>query len=480
MERARFVVEPDRAGSSLKPVHGGRPKAATPWEVPLSIRPRHIPALTAAGAVILLAACSPVTTSDDDTTDAGDSTSTTVTFRLWDDVAAPAYQESFDAFMAANPDIRVEVEVVPWAQYWERLPLDLSSGEMADIFWTNTSNFGVYADNGDLLNITEEIGDDHEEWTESVTSLYERDGSVWGVPQLWDSIALYYTEDLTTAAGVDLSGLTWAPGGGEGDTLLPAARALTTDAAGLHPGDEGFDPNSRETYGYNSQADLQAIYLDYLAQNGARFQDDDDNFAFASPEGEEAFQYLVDLVNTHHVAPSAADTNPNGDITRDLFLQGKLGLFQSGPYNLKTIADNAEFTWGIAPIVAGPEGSHTVVHGVAALGNAHTENKEATVEVLRWLGSADGQHAIAAHGVSFPAVVSEQQTFVDYWAEQGVDVQQFVDAAEGDTTPAPVGPNVNAGSNEIVPVFQNMFLGQIPVGEALQQAQEAGNAAMAG
>lgn len=442
---------------------------------------RSVAAAAIAAAALVLAACSPGSgdagsaATSEETEATG---TTTVTFRLWDDVAAPAYEESFDAFMAQNPDITVQVEVVPWGDYWERLPLDLQSGDMADIFWTNTSNFGRYADNGNLINIDEVIGEDHDEWTESVVSLYERDGALWGVPQLWDSIALYYNADLVDAAAVDPTDLTWVPGGGEGDTLLPAARALTADSAGLHPEEEGFNPDDRVTFGFNAQADLQAIYLDFLGSAGAEFQDDDGQFAFASPEGEAAFQYLVDMVNTWHVAPSAADTNTNGDITRDLFLQGRLGLFQSGPYNLKTIAENAEFTWGLAPMVAGPEGRVSVMHGVAAVGNADTENMDATVTVLKWLGSADGQAALAGRGIAFPGAVAAQDAFVNYWAERGVDVQVFIDAANGQTIAAPVGPLVGAGANQITPILQEMFLGNIPVAEALEQAQAAGNEAM--
>lgn len=443
----------------------------------------RVRAIAVVALTVALAACSPSSdSSSSEPSEAltADTGATTVTFRLWDEVAAPAYEESFDAFMAQHPDIKVQVEVVPWADYWERLPLDLQSGDMADVFWTNTSNFGRYADNGNLIDIGAALGSDHDEWTESVVALYERDGTLWGVPQLWDSIALYYNKDLVDAAGVDPTTLTWAPGGdpAAGDTLLAAAQALTTDSSGLRPTDEGFNKDSRATFGFNAQADLQAIYLDWLGSAGAIFQDEEGAFAFASPEGVAAFQYLVDMVNTWYVAPSAADTNTNGDITRDLFLQGKLALFQSGPYNLKTIADNATFEWGLAPMVAGPEGRVSVVHGVAAVGNADTENMSATVDVLKWLGSVEGQSALASRGIAFPGVVDAQQAFVDYWNERGVDVQVFIDAANGSTIPAPVGPNVNAGANEITPILQEMFLGTLPVAEALEQAQEAGNAAM--
>lgn len=446
--------------------------------------------LAAVGALTLaLGACSPSTdngnnsnsggTASSSSGDNGSGEQTTVTFRLWDDVAAPAYEDSFAKFEEQNPDINVEVEVVPWATYWEQLPLDISSGDAADIYWLNAAYFAQYADNGNLMDITAELGEDHDEWQQSVVDLYTRDGKLWGVPQIWDSIALYYNQDLVEEAGVDPANLTWAPGGGEDDTLLPALQKLTKDADGNTADSADFDANNVETYGYNAQADLQAIYLDYLAQNGGQFQDDEDNFAFASPEGVEAFQYVVDLIHEHNVAPPATETNTNGDITRDMFVRGDLALYQSGPYNLKTIAENTDINWGIAPIVGGPEGDHSVVHGVVAVGNAATQNKEATVRVLEWLGSAEGQTPLAEQGVSFPAAVDAQPAFVNYWSEQGVDVSPFIDAASGDIADQLTGTNALAGNQAIQPAILDTFLGSVSVEEGLKAAQDAGNEAMA-
>lgn len=439
-------------------------------------RRRLLSAVAVAGAAtIALAACSPGNTGSEDDETSGDGEATTVTFRLWDEAAAAAYEESFEAFTAEHPEITVEIETVPWANYWERLPQDISSNTMADIFWTNTANFGIYADNGNLINISEEIGDDHDEWTQSITDLYTRDGSVWGVPQLSDSIALFYNKTLVEAAGVDPTTLRWDPSG-TNDTFLPAAQQLTVDTAGVTAAEAGFNPESVAQWGFNAQNDLQAIYIDFLAANGGAYQTGDE-FSFNSPEGVEAFQYLVDLINTHHVSPSAADTNQNGDLARDLFVQGKMAFFQSGQYSLPAMAD-ADFEWGLAPMLEGPEGRVSVVHGVAAVGNAATEHSEATLEVLRWLGSDAGQVPLGANGALFPATVGGQQAFTDFWTEQGVDTQVFVDAAAGQTTPAPLGPRVNAGMNAYGPIFQEMFAGRIPVADALQQAQDAGNEAM--
>lgn len=442
-------------------------------------------ALVGVSALTLaLAACSPGAEDEPTTSGGGETTATdsgettTVTFRLWDEAAVPAYEESFEAFEAENPDINVEIQLVPWGQYWDQLPLDISSGDMADIYWVNTSNYALYADNGNLINITEELSTDHDEWQQSVVDLYTRDGSLWGVPQLWDSIALFYNVDLLDEAGIDPTTLKWVPGAGEGDTFLPALQKVTKDSAGNTADSADFNGDDVATYGFNSQVDLQAIYIDWLGQNGAEFQDENDQFAFASPEGIEAFQYLVDLINEYNVSLPAAETNTNGDLSRDLFVRGELAMYQSGPYNLRNIADNTDINWALAPMIEGPEGRVGVVHGVAAVGNADTENKEATIRVLEWMGSAEGQTPIAANGVSFPGVVDAQDAFVDYWAQQGVDVSVFIEAASGETIASPRGTQVNAGANALTPHLLDTFLGSVSVEDGVKAAQDAGNAAM--
>lgn len=439
---------------------------------------RRLVPIVAAGVVLAAAACSPGSGGGGGNTGGDGGDVTTVTFRLWDENAAASYEASFAAFTEQHPEIEVEIESVPWANYWDQLPLDIQAGEMADIFWTNTSNFGIYADNGNLLNISEVLGEDHDEWSAGSADLYTREGSLWGVPQLTDSIALFYNKTLLDAAGVDPNELAWSPNTDE-DTLLPALQQLTVDSAGVTAAEDGFNSDSVDVYGFNAQNDLQAIYIDFLAQNGAQFQDGDE-YAFNSPEGVAAFQYLVDLINTHHVAPPAADTNANGDLSREYFVQGKLALFQSGQYSLPAMADIGEdFEWGIAPMVAGPEGRIGVVHSVAALGNAATEHPDEVAEVLAWIGSAEGQGYLAQDGSAFPAAVDAQQAFADYWDGQGVDTTAFVEQAGGQTTPAPLGPNSNAGLNAIGAYFGDMFLGDIPVEQALQEAQDAGNEAIA-
>ena len=442
----------------------------------------------AAGLLGTAAACSPSGGGDSGSgeggggSDAGGSSGGdkgTLTFRLWDENAVAAYEESFAAFTEQS-GWNVSIDVVPWADYWTRLPLDVASGDAADVYWMNSANYVLYKDSGDLLDINEVVPDGASQWEKAVVDLYSRDGGLWGVPQIWDSIAVFYNKALVEEAGVDPSALAFDPAA-DTDSLRDAGRKLTVDGEGRHPGEDGFDVDSRAQFGFNSQADRQAIIGPMLASNGAQWQDEDE-YTFASPEGIEAFQYMADLINVENIAPSAADTNENGDFTRDLFTQGKLALFQSGPYNLLPVSDGVadSFEWALAAPVAGPDGAKSLVHGVVAVGNAKADDEQQAgiAELLTWLGSKDGQLPLAEQGVSFPGHVDAQDAYIEFWKGKGVDVSVFVEAAKNPAE-ADTGARANAGLTAAMPIFQEVFIGRLSAADGIPQAQEEGNAAMA-
>ena len=314
---------------------------------------------------------------------------TVVTVRLWDEQVAAAYRDSFDEFTRLHPDIDVRVNVVPYATYFDTLRTDAAGGSADDIFWLSNAYFAGYADSGRLMDVAKALGANAASgWEPSVVDQFTRDGVLWGVPQLTDAgIAVYFNADLLDSAGVDIRQLLtmrWSPG--DVDTLRPLLARLTVDANGRRADEPGFDAGRIRQWGYNAANDLQGVYLNYIGSAGGMFSDGD-RFAFDNPGSVAAFDYLVRLINDDHVAPPASDTNGNGDFSRNQFLQGRMALFQSGTYNLATIAEQSRFRWGVVPMPVGPVGRVSVTNGIAAAGNSATRHPDAVRQVL----DLDGQ-----------------------------------------------------------------------------------------
>ncbi len=398
---------------------------------------------------------------------------TVVTVRLWDDQVAAAYRQSFAEFSRARPDIEVRTSLVSYASYFDTLRTDVAGGGADDIFWINNSHFAEYADNGRLMAITPSA-----DWEPSVIGQFTRGGVLWGVPQLTDAgIALYYNADLLDAAGVTpetLAEARWDPDPAK-DTLRQLLSRLTFDADGKSAATAGFDARRVRQWGYNAANDLQGINLNYIGSAGGVFSDGD-RFAFDNPQAAAALSYVVDLINTDHVAPPASDTNDNGDFSRNQFLSGRMAVFQSGTYNLAQVAGQARFRWGVTMLPAGPAGRVSVTNGIVAAGNPATRHPEAVRAVLDWLGGA-GNAYLGRSGAAIPAVLSAQRVYFDYWRAKGLDVAPFFAVLDGPRITAPGGVGFAAGFQAIKPFFDEMFLGRRPVTETLAAAQVAANTA---
>lgn len=431
----------------------------------------------AAAAALALGGCSAMGAPDQDS-------ETELTFRLWDPTVASAYRDSFAAFHKENPDITVKVNVVPWAQYWDQLRTDVAGHTADDVFWVNDSSYSAYADSGSILNITDTLGAGASRgWEPSVVNQYTRDGSLWGVPQLYDAgIAVYYNRDLLDAAKVkpeELNTLKWSPTEAKEDTYLPMAKKLTLDKAGVAAGAAGFD-GSPVQFGTGLTSDGQAILLPFIGSNGGVFQSDE-KFAFTDPASAEAIGYVVNAITKEKVAP--AITPGNTDTALQGFLEGKVAMYQSGVYNLKNVADGASFKWGIATLPEGPKGRVSVTNGIIAAGNASVsaEKKPAVKKLLEWVGSEEGAAFLGSSGAAIPGVVSAQSTFTDYWTDQGVDVEPFFSViGNNDTIPAFSGPRFSYGVAAYQPIFDEIFSGKLELKDGLKKAQDAGNAAIAG
>src|SRR5699024_6127740 len=151
--RIGSVTTPSRlAGSLAKTTTGGS-----------MVRGARAGIVAVVAATAALAACGEP--AGDDSADDPQAGMSSVRFRLWDEAAATAYQESFDAFNAMHRDIHVEVEVVAPASYAARATADFASGAMADVFWVSSDAIQDWLDLTDLVAPSSVVDQDEVEWS---------------------------------------------------------------------------------------------------------------------------------------------------------------------------------------------------------------------------------------------------------------------------------------------------------------------------
>lgn len=397
----------------------------------------------------------------------------TLRMRVWDEAAARAYESSLDAFAAAS-GITVEVEVISWEDYWEKLPLDMAAGTLPDVLWMNTAYLAQAHASEALLEIGELAGQDSAQWEPMATDLYRFEDGLWGVPQLWDQSLLIAHDELVEEAGVDPSDLSFDPEA-DTDALREAARALTVDAEGRHPGDDDFDAGTREVFGFSAHLDRTAVLGPFLAGLGGTWQDEEGGFTFASEQGVAAVQYLADLAGAD-LAPDGAETAQEPSKCLSLFLEGKLGLLQTGTYDLGSLASGIDgsFPWSIHPVVAGPQGPRPLVHAISAVGvsSDDEERDEAVAELLTWLGGAEGQRPLAESRLGIPAHRELRGTWQEAWNAEGVDVTPLENAPEDVALPES-GVRSSEGTGAALEIIAEVFEGETDAADALPRAEQA-------
>ena len=325
----------------------------------------------------------------------------TLTWGMWGSPEEiETHQKVADAYMAANPEVTVELWAQPWGDYFTKLQTLWAAGDaenIPDVLFL----FPVpsYAADGVLENLDPYIAEsgmdlgDYWPGTLDTTSL---DGSVYGFARDIGMEVLYYNKDHFDAAGLDYPDETWT-----WDDLRAAAEALTVKTAA----------GRVERYGLGMEGGKYGQFL--ISNGGGLF---DDTFSptecwYDKPESIAGFEFIAGMMNDE-IAMRDANLNQAG---------GDSAVFQSEQVSM--IVQNASrvpgfnaagMNYDVAPVPTAPGGARaTGAAGAAWTMSALSDNKEAAWDYLQFLQSVDGGLSIyPASGEAFPPLRSVAESEV--------------------------------------------------------------------
>ena len=156
----------------------------------------------------------------------------TLSYGVWDQNQVPALKQVVADFEKANKNIKVKIQVTPYDQYFTKLQAAATGGAAPDVFWMNGPNFQLYASNGVLAPISDQIkkdGLDTSVYPKSLVDLYSLDGKEYGLPKDFDTIGLWYNKKLFDDAGVKYPDASWT-----WTDLQNAAAKLTDKGKGIY------------------------------------------------------------------------------------------------------------------------------------------------------------------------------------------------------------------------------------------------------
>lgn len=439
-------------------------------------------------ACVLLSGCSE-SRDTDSTSSPSDTPSTTaavskdkpVTLRymIWNSNYTATYQKMFVEFNKENPNIKVDLQVVPWGNYWDKLMTEIAGGTAPDIFWGYMPRFPSFIDKSAVLDITDYIKKDEidlSKYDPATVQAYTVNGKNYSIPQYFGAMGIIYNQELLKKAGIEHypSDLKWNPQ--DGGTFIEFLQKLTLDNKGKHPNETGFDPKNIVQYGFNfidkDQVDPGQL-IGLVASNGGTMMKD--NKLALDDRLKETYQFVYDLTFKYHVAPTYADIHTGGSESK--FLSGQIAVWMNGQWVMKPLKDKANFNWGIGPLPSGPAGSYTLISGQGDVIYSKTKNPDASWKLVKFMASHPAQDILAESGIVFPGYNDSIPKFVDYYKNLSVNAQPFVEGYNRQTVVSPGAKNYNDWYQIFVKYTSIMMSGEMDPITTLDKLKQEGDIA---
>ncbi len=281
--------------------------------------------LCAAMAATMMSGCGSTGKTEGDTTSKGDAKTedsgdqVTISYACWDSNQAKLIQTLADEFEEENPNIKIDIQVNGWSDYWTALEAAGTGGSLPDTFWMHSNNIYYYGSNDQLLDLTDYIKNsdlvDLSNYPQGLDDIYNIDGKQYAIPKDYDTIALWYNKTLFDEAGISYPDETWT-----WDDLKEAAKKLTKDDG--------------SQYGFCAGLHNQEGYYNFVYQNGGEIITDDKKSGYdeeATIAGiEEYFSYVKEGLSPEIYDDQArAEAIENGLCAMGLFGSWNLSGFAS-------------------------------------------------------------------------------------------------------------------------------------------------------
>ena len=212
------------------------------------------------------------------------------------------YLKLADEFNKSHPDIQVNIDMIPWANYTDKVTTNLAAGMVPDASSFKYTWLPAYIDQKILYPLDDlyskwQYKDDMQSYLIDLYQNASPDKKLYFMPFSISVMYVYYRKDLFEAAGITKTPETW-------DDFLVAAQKLTKDTDGDGKVDQ-YGVTLRPT------ANGHEAWYSFLFGNmkDPSFYDENGKLSFTSPEVIEGNQFFIDLFKKYKVVPPTAPSD---------------------------------------------------------------------------------------------------------------------------------------------------------------------------
>lgn len=357
----------------------------------------------------------------------------------------PYFQEVANAFQAQNPDIKINIEVVPWDTLLQRLTTDVAGGAAPDISIIGTRWLLDFASQGIAEPMDSYLTPEFKStFIDTFMAPSVIDGQIMGLPVAASARAMMVNMDLYDQAGV-APPTNW-------DEFYEAAQKISA-----LPDSFGFGLQGKEI-------ETDAYFYYALWTHGGDILNADGTSGIDSAAAIESAKLYKRMIDEGLTQPSP--TNYSREDVFNLFKQGKVGTIFTFPMLIPQIKEEApNLHYRVLPF---PEGSAKATYGVTdtLMMFADSDVKEAAWKFIEF-AFGDENRSTFDHGEGFLPVTKNVAAEPYYTTDP--DISGFA-AGLPYAKFAPTIANWEEIADVTVRTMQQIYLGQATPEEALKAA----------
>lgn len=380
----------------------------------------------------------------------------TLSLWYWQSDMEQAWNNNLIAdFEAANPGVKIEMTIMPWSEYWQKVQTATVSNTLPDLMVMSVAYVEQYAKSGVVIDLKDYIDRDldrSEYYDFAMNTTRLSDGHEYGMP--WNIVenCLFYNKDMFDTAGVPYPDETWT-----WDTFRDAAVKLTDPAKNQY--------GASIVVSANDNAFDSVIY----SYGGAIVSDDVKECLIDQPGSKDAIEYLRGLIlDDKCMPPMSSDSTSISN-----FSTGLVAMAVDGCWSLENLATASKLNWDIAPLPSGPAGRTPRAWSDSICITKSCQDPETAWSFIRYLVSQDGQTRANLSSTRIPVYIpaSMSDTFLKNESVP-CDLQVLIDGLE-QASPFVFRGNWGEWLSATVNELHGVFTGDLSVNEGTANAKAA-------
>lgn len=337
-----------------------------------------------------------------------------LTVAIWDNNQLPGLKEIIEDF-TTETGIEVEIQMVPWDQYWTLLEAGAQGGDLPDVFWMHSNYSQKFMSNDILLDLTDKVAQsstvDMANYYQDIAELYQYDGKIYGIPKDYDTIGLWYNKTMFDEAGISYPDETWT-----WDTFAEAAEKLTK-ADGSQ-------------YGFTSPASFNqdGYYNLIYSMGGSVLSEDKTKSMWNSEETVAAMNWWYDNLVTKAMPTQQVMAENTPDV---MLGSGKAAMVFEGSWMIAAMKGNEYIVSNcdVAVLPKAEDGTRiSIYNGLGWSAAADTAHLDEAWKLIEYLGSEKAQKKQAELGVTMSAFMGTSDTWIGCAPE--FNLQAYLDMSD--------------------------------------------------